>query len=207
MRSFHEFVCRSSAFISVAFLVGCTGFGTHQTISLDQNSGKGVIVVSALQTFAKDDDPGYLNVSVDSANLYIKSKDGNYKETIEIFNQLLWLSQSRLPIPDTARGDLRVLELPAGEYEIFNWNMRQGTYWSISPREQFSIPFKVVSGESSYLGELALEVYRDSTLGIGRTTAVRLVISDKRERDLAHLSKVHPELPVEKIDIQILRAQ
>ena len=209
MRSFCEFVWASFVFVAFTFLVGCANSGVKQTINLDQNSGKGVIIVSALQTFAESEAPGLINASVDSAHLIIKSKDGVHTDTINIFDQVqqLWMTSSRLPIPDTANGDLRVLELPAGEYAIVGWRMAQATYGSIMPTKELSIPFKVVSGEPTYLGEVTLEVHRSSSLGVGTNSAVHVVIADKRERDLAHLRKVHPELPTEKIDIQILQAQ
>ncbi len=82
-------------------------------------------------------------------------------------------------------GFVDTLEFPAGEYEIYRWELwyNLGTFgqWTETPGKIFSIPFRVEAGKLNYLGEIALASYR-------------FEFKDMHERDLTIVYKEHPDL-------------
>lgn len=71
------------------------------------------------------------------------------------------------------RGRLVAVELPEGAYEVFSWE----TY-GIGAGRQFSIPFKIVAGRASYIGNVYIEILTEENI-------FRVVVSDESKRDLA----------------------
>lgn len=60
-------------------------------------------------------------------------------------------------------GFVTTLRLPAGEYEIFKWDLFFNVglaQWYKHSDWLFSIPFKVVPGKINYLGEICLDDYK-----------------------------------------------
>lgn len=89
------------------------------------------------------------------------------------------------------RGRLAVLELPAGEYEFFDW----GAADNVEPTSYFSIPFTLQPGRVTYLGRLHIELQRNEKRHLLKAT-------DHFDEDLSAVeSKIHG-LTSEQVDRQ-----
>lgn len=93
-----------------------------------------------------------------------------------------------------ARGTVFVGRLPAGDYELFqiNFFINRGQFGTttFSSREEFSIPFKVEEGKSTYLGEfIAYHTTGKNFFGMTIPGGGYYVVADKSERDMTILSK------------------
>jgi hypothetical protein len=93
-------------------------------------------------------------------------------------------------------GTVFVMNLPEGEYEIYNFELYAGS--TTSARQDFSVRFRVQPGKTNYLGEfLGKTVFApDILLGRPAPAGVRWVLSDRGSRDLAVARKatVDPRL-------------
>lgn len=81
------------------------------------------------------------------------------------------------------RGNVFVVELPVGDYEIFSWRVSSGPAY-IQPEQDFSIPFNITPGKASYIGNF--HFLRKSGLG-GTVAAVDVQYGDLSSRDLGIL--------------------
>lgn len=93
-----------------------------------------------------------------------------------------------------AKGRLIVMELNAGEYEIYQWT--GFTVRAIRPAEDFSIPFTIQDARATYIGNVHIEVGR-SRFGIG--------ILDQTRRDVPLFLSRHPLVTRESLDIRLAR--
>jgi hypothetical protein len=93
-----------------------------------------------------------------------------------------------------AQGRLATVRLPAGEYELHSWRLREPTPYGereYKPPQEFSYRFSVKPGEMTYLGRVNLH--------LGERNAVRISVEDRRQDDLALLGRKHPALATGKI--------
>lgn len=105
-----------------------------------------------------------------------------------------------------ARGTVFVGRLPAGDYELFqvNFFINRAQFGSttFSAREEFSIPFRVEEGKSTYLGEfIAYYTTGKNFFGMTIPAGGYYVVADKSQRDMAILStkpEANPTWPVLK---------
>jgi hypothetical protein len=88
----------------------------------------------------------------------------------------------------TENGFVAVHSLPAGEYEIYNFDvffnggMIQTNFGS---RQDFSIPFTIIPGKAVYLGDfMAVSMTGNNIFGMSVRNGAYFVISDKQGRDL-----------------------
>jgi hypothetical protein len=88
------------------------------------------------------------------------------------------------------RGDLFAAELPAGDYEIFNWRIDSGPS-HITAASPFMVRFTVAPGKAVYLGNFFFEA--TSALGF-TTTGSQLDLRDRSERDLKIFADKYPGL-------------
>lgn len=93
-----------------------------------------------------------------------------------------------------ARGTVFVGRLPAGDYELFqvNFFINRGQFGTttFSAREEFSIPFRVEEGRSTYLGEfIAYDTTGKNFFGMRIPAGGYFVVADKYQRDVAILAK------------------
>ena len=75
--------------------------------------------------------------------------------------------------------------IPAGDYEIYTWSsLCSGglSQWTETPKQDFSIPFRVEENKITYLGELIHK--RDR----------RIYVSDMKQRDIEMAIKKYPFL-------------
>jgi hypothetical protein len=91
------------------------------------------------------------------------------------------------------RGRLVAIEVPQGAYELYSWQ----TY-GIGAGRPFSIPFKVVRGKISYVGNVYIEILTEENI-------FRVVVSDKSKRDLSLLLRKYPRIKAEDILIDGIR--
>ena len=149
---------------------------------------KGILVCSILTPGLTRPIPSY----------YIRHLDSN--ESIRIYGKNTSSSQSMLSIKKSQAdgigpGIVKILELPAGKYELFTWDLfyNLGLVQSTTkPKREFSMPFEVKPDTINYIGQLLVNQ------GI-------LYISDKSERDIKILLKSYPslsELPINYIKLK-----
>jgi len=95
------------------------------------------------------------------------------------------------------RGQVFVIELPAGDYEFTSWGVSSG-YATISPKQNFSIPFGLPEGTAIYAGNFHFE--RQS--GFGATvTGVKVSHHNQTQRDLGIAKTKIPSLA--SMDIEL----
>ncbi len=92
------------------------------------------------------------------------------------------------------KGEVFVIELPAGEYEFFKNSFSQGNYFMTSTNP-FSIPFKVVGGEIIYIGEI----------NVHRGNCIR--VRDKSSRDISVARKQYPSLKLSNAKVMVSAGQ
>src|SRR5213075_3130389 len=86
-------------------------------------------------------------------------------------------------------------ELPAGEYEFFRWtgpeipNSRLAPVaWADTSVDAFSIKFRSVADQVTYIGNLQLDYVSDGTF--------RLSVHDMHETDIAEFTKTYPNIRI-----------
>lgn len=86
-------------------------------------------------------------------------------------------------------GRLATLPLPAGEYEVHAWKLKERTPYGeleYAPRQAFSYRFSVKPGTASYLGRLHLQ--------LDGQKMQTLALEDRRDADLAAFRSKYPAL-------------
>jgi hypothetical protein len=93
---------------------------------------------------------------------------------------------------DDARAEVSifVLELPQGRYQIQNFEYHSVGLWGSefrqNAREEFSVSFEIVAGQTTYLGEfVAMPIFGRNLFGREVPAATYWEISDKEARDIA----------------------
>ena len=102
----------------------------------------------------------------------------------------LWTFKNPLDWRSPTRGRLVVLELPAGSYEIYQWIAPL----SAKSDSSFSIPFRVLRGKATYLGNVHVN--------IGQGT-YEFRVENTAQRDLDVLFRRYPHLRKDDIEIAI----
>ncbi len=112
-------------------------------------------------------------------------------------------SSGTLDGPDTdfighETGQVTVRYLEPGNYDVYAYKIYgaiTGATVTWDSERQFSIPFSVSQGKTTYIGDFAgIELTRDDVLGLPYTSGAILVVSDKHDRDLAFAQKHDPGL-------------
>lgn len=98
---------------------------------------------------------------------------------------------------DGYKGLVFRIPVAAGQYEIIRSGAYIGftTYW---PNEDFSVPFTVEAGKSTYLGSFTPR----SRIG-GARVGPYFSVTDERDRDFSELSAKYPEFDPESAIVQI----
>ncbi|MGE5539786.1 MAG: hypothetical protein ACM30I_14300 [Gemmatimonas sp.] len=87
------------------------------------------------------------------------------------------------------RGNVFAAALPAGDYEIYGWQVDSGNY-HVRPRNPVSVLYHVEPGKSVYLGNFYFQ-RREKFLGA--TTGVTVTYKDESERDLNIFAAKYPQ--------------
>jgi hypothetical protein len=112
---------------------------------------------------------------------------------------------------DDARAEVAifVLQLPQGRYHIHNFEYHSTGLWGSefrqTAREEFSVPFEIVAGQTTYLGEfVATPIFGRNLFGAQVVAITYWEVSDKEARDMAlarqrmpgpHLGRVTAAVP------------
>lgn len=159
---------KSLTLLIALVLTGCATFNVSSDYSLAHNPEKGLVVMSlshSLSSVIVDYRPVGKSQQGDGAFM-----TGTLKDPMDF---------------DHPKGRLVVAELPAGQYELYQWRAEvlDLTYTS----KLFSIPFTVVAGKATYIGGLFVNV--------NETTAkYKLSVTDQSTRDLPLLLQRYPHI-------------
>jgi hypothetical protein len=105
-------------------------------------------------------------------------------------------------------GQLFVLKLKAGDYELRGWDYMdvsaaQDTYGPTAKLEP--IPFQVTAGRASYLGSLAVMMKDAGKNVLGMRTVIAWpTLADRGQRDLSVLFKKCPAIDIMQVDVALL---
>ncbi len=165
--------------LAVLVLSGCATPNIDKGYSIKEDSSKGVIIASLTKTGHGHWPPGYNFKKSDGSNKGILKFDQNMFDRIE----------SDIPGID---GKLILLELPAGEYNIYRWFISQG-YIGLESMSGFKMRFNVVPGKITYIGELNNDRESGGIFGIG-LGRISFNIKDSKERDFKEIKKHYPNL-------------
>jgi hypothetical protein len=150
-------------------------------------------------------DAGYLVVTIaaqtdtlyDDYWIYFRRKDRSAD------NQIWWgqqnpVDQRKLDIKnDKEEGMVDVRRLPPGDYEIFNFQVHRNagylqTWWG--SKQDFSIPFSIIAGRATYVGELMAVGLKGEKgfLGARSPLGAYFVLTDKSDRDVPIAKQKEP---------------
>jgi hypothetical protein len=106
---------------------------------------------------------------------------------------------------DAHDGEIYVVRLPPGPYEIYNftvdWAAPDGAIYRpssnkyVHAEEDFSIPFSIKAGQSTYLGSFGAVATSERFLGAPKPTGAKFWVRDQSERDIPIARSKVPELP------------
>ena len=101
---------------------------------------------------------------------------------------------------DTEAGVVFLRAMEPGDYKIFGVSYFIGitTY---SSAVEFSIPFTIRPGETTYLGNyLGVSLMGEGIFGIPMPYAGYFVVTDQEERDVERAKQRRPEFPITKVN-------
>ncbi len=115
--------------------------------------------------------------------------DGDYRGKLEIESEM----DGRI-LSDYAQlqGNLKMVELPAGDYRITGWELRR---WMTVRRSTvpLNIRFRVYPKKYTYAGELNLDTGNARILEVG-SARVSLQVKAGAERDIQHIQRNYPDV-------------
>lgn len=166
--------------VFVTWLTGCATPNVPATYSPDTKSNKGIVVASIT----------YKGV-YSSYRIFYREVNGKTEGLLEFGAGLSPIPiRAKSDFGKAATGKLIVAELPAGEYEVYNWAVFNGNV-RVTAANQFSIRFKVEPGKAVYLGNFAFQTTRSFGLSI---SGADLSLKGEQERDLAVLKEKFPNM-------------
>jgi hypothetical protein len=85
----------------------------------------------------------------------------------------------------SGNGIVEVRNLPAGEYEIYNFGIYKSDGTQFKAKDDFSIPFTINPGVATYLGEFKAEkITGRNLIGMNVSAGAFFVIGDMQQRDI-----------------------
>ncbi len=119
---------------------------------------------------------------------------------------------------EVEKSELVAFSLPAGDYEIYSF-VAGASAWggprSVSPEKNFSFPFRVLAGESAYLGNLLIRFRGDSGVASARVGTVWIdgqrkidfepIARDTRSRDFKEMESRFPNLKPDQLKVRLLK--
>ena len=179
--------------LCVAFLAGCASTSQIPSNYAGADAGKVVLGLGAMNAGA----------AYSSYDLRFRRVDGAQTDTAT--NNFSYLSNnvfsSKKPDYQDAKetGVVIVKSLPAGKYEIINFNifLNMGmTSSNFSSRAPFSIPFTVKAGQVTYLGNYqANKTTGKNTFGMEVPTGAVFAISQRQTAEVAIARGLDAALP------------
>lgn len=124
-----------------------------------------------------------------SHRFLFRSRDGT-REGEFVWLQNNWFSSDKPDFTQPGKaGELTVVKLAPGEYELYSYSVFQNGYpatMTYGPRESFAIPFTVKTGQATYLGEyMAVATFGKNIFGGTVNGGPIYVVSDELTRDTA----------------------
>jgi len=167
-------------FIFLAFLalVGCAEFNVPPNYELQKDKQVGLLVMS-------------VNHNTRAITLHYENMV-NHKHDVVMTSTVQDKMDFRQP-----KGRLIVAELPAGEYQFYQWQTDIENFQYTSPL--FSAPFTIEQGKPVYVGNLNIKakiIYPFMKVEYEHT------ISNKSERDIALLKKKYPKLDISELEVR-----
>jgi hypothetical protein len=197
MTRWHAFV----PILMIALLQGCATGGAVRGVATEPD--KGTIVVRP--TFA-----GFKYVN--NYSLLVR-KVGSQEEAFSLGS---WSMASEgywtRYYDDIERGELVVMSVPAGEYEIHGWWIGASGWGGLRhsvAKDRLSYRFRVEPGKAIYLGNVHVAVTGDTGITPAAFTTAKYKatssVRDTRARDFAELPKLAPGLAPERVEVRLLR--
>ena len=152
--------------VALLLLSSCASFNAPLDYRLDSKSNRGLVVFSFTTKGILD-------------NFFLQYQKDDLKEKGDI---TLWTNKNPLDWSSTFKGRLIVLDLSEGNYEIF----RLIAPLDVASHENFSIPFEVIPGKVTYLGNVHVKV--------PNRVNYNYTVKDESERDLALLFSRYTQL-------------
>jgi hypothetical protein len=168
----------------------CITLSAGRDYQIRPGSGKGLVVVSFTQPW---DEMQWVY-----RNLAHAKRTREYNE-----DRILTADLYGHPIVRYGETFLCPFELPAGEYEFFRWNgpeaadsPRSPVAWYEGSAEDFSIKFRCVADQVTYIGHVQLDLHPDGKFTLG--------VRDMRETDIAELIKAYKNIRPETIRVALM---
>ena len=123
--------------------------------------------------------------------------DGDYRGKLEIESEMDGRIHSDYP---QLQGNLKMVELPAGDYRITGWELRR---WMTVRRSvlPLDIRFRVYPKKYTYAGELNLDTGNARILEVG-SAGVSLQVKAGAERDILYIQRNHPDVDFRRFRIR-----
>lgn len=123
--------------------------------------------------------------------------DGDYHGKLEIESDMDGRIHSDYP---QLQGNLKMVELPAGDYRITGWELRR---WMTVRRSNtpLDVRFRVYPDKYTYAGELNLDTGNVRILETG-SAGVSVRVKAGAERDIQHIQRNHPDIDFRRFRIR-----
>lgn len=141
--------------------------------------------------------------------LFFRSMDGTTTGEIAYTQRDLTTQETHYGT-SAETGSVFALELPQGEYEFYNVKFYHndhdsGGSWSYWSRQDFSLPFSVVSDGVSYLGSfVAHGAWEPGSYPYPLPAGGYFTVSDQFVRDKMIVVRVRPDIPADSIENRVL---
>jgi hypothetical protein len=186
------FLYRFMLIAVVSFLAGCAAPGISKDTEIGKDPSKGLVIVSLTYSGS------YSNYVMALLN-----KDGSNRTVLRfpvnapVFPVSLLNAKADISTKEI-EGNVYVLELPAGEYLLNTW-FASDTSRQVSSRGPLNLPFPVVAGKTTYLGN----IYFDFEFRRGKDYQFNVKLEDQITRDVALAQTKYPVMKDRKIDLGI----
>lgn len=171
----------------------CATFPARPTYQIRPGSGKGLVVVSFSQPY---DEMSWMYRDLARARAHSRGDNDDFINTADF---------PGYPLVRYGETVLYPFELQAGEYEFFRWtgpevgSPRAPVAWSDRPVDDFSIKFRCVADQVTYIGNVQLDFISDGNF--------TLRVRDMHETDIAELIKVYRNIRPATIRVQLMEHQ
>jgi hypothetical protein len=190
--------------LSLSMLGACGTANVSKDYKLGASREAGTLVMSLTRSL---DPAGYQGrlTSINHMNLqYVNLATGEEGRLAMGESMLGTLSDGAF---DHGNGRLFVLDLPPGEYAIrsFRFSHNSRVY---TARPGFSLRFTVSAGMATYAGEMNVEFFMlENMIGSGVVDDYTVKVKDSRDRDFGIVAKSYPNIPLQDVRVDVLRAQ